>query len=83
MGSDALLMSPKEFADFVASETTKWGDIARATGDLVMKELPEWKSGAGLVAVDRHGNIAMPFNTEGMYRGSVSSSSPVYVAIYE
>jgi tripartite-type tricarboxylate transporter receptor subunit TctC len=32
MGSDALLMSPKEFADFVASETTKWGDIARATG---------------------------------------------------
>lgn len=31
MGSDALLMSPKEFADFVASETKKWGDIARAT----------------------------------------------------
>jgi len=32
MGSDALLMSPREFADFVASETRKWGDIARATG---------------------------------------------------
>jgi beta-aspartyl-peptidase (threonine type) len=58
-------------------------DLARATGDVVMHELPEWKSGVGLVAVDRHGNIAMPFNTEGMYRGSVSSSSPAHVAIYE
>ena len=25
----------------------------------------------GLVAVDRHGNVALPFNTEGMYRGSL------------
>jgi len=32
MGSDALLMSPREFADFVAAETRKWGEIARATG---------------------------------------------------
>ena len=23
----------------------------------------------GLIAVDRHGNVCLPFNTEGMYRG--------------
>jgi beta-aspartyl-peptidase (threonine type) len=23
----------------------------------------------GLVAIDRHGNVATPFNTPGMYRG--------------
>ena len=57
--------------------------LERATNDIVMIELPEWKSGAGLVAVDRNGNIAMPFNTEGMYRGSVTASRPASVAIYE
>ena len=25
----------------------------------------------GLIAVDRRGNVAMPFNSEGMYRGSI------------
>jgi beta-aspartyl-peptidase (threonine type) len=36
----------------------------------------------GLVAVDRKGNIAMPFNSKGMYRGSLSASGPMRIAIY-
>lgn len=36
----------------------------------------------GLIAVDAGGNIAMPFNTEGMYRGAVSSHFPLFTAIY-
>ena len=39
-------------------------------------------SGAGLCAVDRSGNVALPYNTEGMYRGWISSQG-VYVAIHE
>jgi L-asparaginase / beta-aspartyl-peptidase len=36
----------------------------------------------GLIAVDREGNFAMPFNTSGMYRGSVGPDGKVTVEIY-
>ncbi len=36
----------------------------------------------GLIAVDRYGEIAMPFNSEGMYRAWVGADGLVNVAIY-
>jgi beta-aspartyl-peptidase (threonine type) len=36
----------------------------------------------GAIAVDREGNIAMPFNTEGMYRASIDAGGKLSVAIY-
>ncbi len=40
-----------------------------ATHELVMKKLVEKGGEGGLIAVDKNGTIAMPFNSEGMYRG--------------
>ncbi len=57
--------------------------LERAAGDIVMIELREWNSGAGLVAVDRKGNVVMPYNTEGMYRGSITARQAARVAIFE
>src|SRR6266700_3566784 len=37
----------------------------------------------GLVAVDRDGELAMPFNCTGMYRGYVKTGGIVYTAIYD
>jgi len=37
----------------------------------------------GLIAVDRHGNITLPFNSEGMYRGLITGSMPQTIAIYQ
>ncbi|MCX2573013.1 isoaspartyl peptidase/L-asparaginase family protein [Pedobacter sandarakinus] len=37
----------------------------------------------GLIALDKKGNIAMPFNTEGMYRGAVTADGKVEVSIYK
>ncbi len=37
----------------------------------------------GLVAVDRAGNLALPFNTSGMYRGHVDSGGEFVVEIYK
>lgn len=37
----------------------------------------------GLVAVDRMGNIEMPFNSEGMYRACISSAGRKEVRIYK
>lgn len=36
----------------------------------------------GLIALDRHGNFALPFNTSGMYRGHVDASGKTVVEIY-
>jgi beta-aspartyl-peptidase (threonine type) len=37
----------------------------------------------GIVGVDRHGNIAMVFNTEGMFRGAADANGRFEVAIWE
>jgi beta-aspartyl-peptidase (threonine type) len=37
----------------------------------------------GIIAIDAKGNIAMPFNTEGMYRGSIDVNGSKTVLIYK
>jgi beta-aspartyl-peptidase (threonine type) len=37
----------------------------------------------GLIAIDREGNIALPFNTSGMYRGYVDPNGKFVVEIYK
>jgi beta-aspartyl-peptidase (threonine type) len=36
----------------------------------------------GLIAVDKFGNVALPFNSEGMYRGFVKNDGEIVVEIY-
>ena len=36
----------------------------------------------GLIALDKEGNFAMPFNTSGMYRGQVDADGKISVEIY-
>ncbi|MCC2546322.1 isoaspartyl peptidase/L-asparaginase [Hymenobacter sp. BT175] len=37
----------------------------------------------GLIAVDAAGNLALPFNSEGMYRGTQTADSPLVTSIYK
>ena len=37
----------------------------------------------GLIAIDKNGNMALPFNTSGMYRGYIDSSGKIVVDIYK
>lgn len=37
----------------------------------------------GLIALDAKGNVSMPFNTEGMYRGTVTENGKIEVLIYK
>jgi beta-aspartyl-peptidase (threonine type) len=43
--------------------------LADAADEVVMKKLTALGGSGGVVAIDRLGNIAMPFNSEGMHRG--------------
>ena len=53
-----------------------------ASGHVVHRKLPEINGSGGLVAVDRQGNVALPFNTDGMYRAWRSTGSGQGVAIF-
>jgi beta-aspartyl-peptidase (threonine type) len=57
--------------------------LAEATEEEIHKRLPKIGGDGGLIAVDTKGNIAMPFNTEGMYRASKSSNGTTAVLIYQ
>jgi beta-aspartyl-peptidase (threonine type) len=40
------------------------------------------KGEGGLIAVDSHGNVTMPFNSDGMYRGCVLHDGKFHIDIY-
>jgi L-asparaginase / beta-aspartyl-peptidase len=56
--------------------------LAGAAADVVA-ELREQGGDGGVIAVDAAGRIAMPFNSHGMYRGSVDASGILRTSIYQ
>ncbi len=54
-----------------------------ASNEVINKRIVEINGDGGLIAIDAQGNIAMPFNTEGMYRASKSSSGTTEISIYK
>lgn len=57
-------------------------ELVTAAEHVVMKDLAPNDGSGGLIAVDRDGNVVMPFNCEGMYRGAVGSNIARMTAIY-
>ncbi|HTH39070.1 MAG TPA: isoaspartyl peptidase/L-asparaginase [Pyrinomonadaceae bacterium] len=53
-------------------------DAARET----VEHLTSIKGEGGLIAVDSNGSVTLPFNSEGMYRGFVTSDGQFHTAIY-
>ncbi|MBA2250108.1 MAG: isoaspartyl peptidase/L-asparaginase [Chitinophagaceae bacterium] len=56
--------------------------LKEACEEVVLKKLPAMHGDGGLIGIDAKGNVAMIFNSAGMYRGSKSSDSSNFVAIY-
>jgi len=56
--------------------------LAEACDDVVMRKLMAIHGRGGLIAVDAQGNVALPFNTEGMYRGFARGAEAPVVSIY-
>jgi beta-aspartyl-peptidase (threonine type) len=54
-----------------------------ATNEMILKKLPALGGDGGLIGVDKNHNIAMPFCTEGMYRGYIKSTGEKLIKIYK
>ncbi|WP_343523179.1 isoaspartyl peptidase/L-asparaginase [Pedobacter sp.] len=50
---------------------------------IVLDKVGKMGGDGGLIALDKKGNVAMPFNTEGMYRGAITDDGKVEVSIYK
>ena len=57
-------------------------DIKTATQETI-DEIGKMGGDGGVIALDTDGNIAMPFNTAGMYRGAVTEDGEVMIEIYK
>ena len=54
-----------------------------ASNEVIHKRILQLNGDGGLIAVDAHGNIAMSFNTEGMYRAFKTSKGAENIFIYK
>lgn len=57
--------------------------IQRAAAEVINQEIPSMGGSGGAIALDGNGDIAMPFNTDGMYRGWIGGDGVAHVAIYD
>lgn len=56
--------------------------LADAAHWVIFADLPLVEGSGGLIAIDRWGEVSMPFNSGGMYRGYVKSGEEAKIAIW-
>lgn len=56
--------------------------LKQACDKVVMDKLVKIGGEGGLIALDKNGNIELPFNSEGMYRAKKQSTGEIYTGIY-
>jgi beta-aspartyl-peptidase (threonine type) len=59
------------------------GMSLKEAAQTVLEKVARLGGAGGLIAIDRQGNITLPFNTSGMYRGYVDPNGKLVVEIYE
>ncbi|MCH4552298.1 isoaspartyl peptidase/L-asparaginase family protein [Aestuariibaculum lutulentum] len=56
--------------------------IEEAAKEVIQNKVPALGGDGGIIGVDKHGNIAMEFNTAGMYRATMNANGDLYIGIY-
>jgi beta-aspartyl-peptidase (threonine type) len=57
--------------------------VLKAANTVMFDVLNAEAGSGGVIAIDNKGNIAMPFNTPGMYRASIDTQGNLTVSIYK
>ncbi|HET8854983.1 MAG TPA: isoaspartyl peptidase/L-asparaginase, partial [Salinimicrobium sp.] len=56
--------------------------LQEAARTVMQEKLPALGGDGGIVAIDHEGNVAMEFNTAGMYRATMNSEGELEIGIY-
>jgi L-asparaginase / beta-aspartyl-peptidase len=81
-GTGEMFIRAAAAYDVCARMAYAGASLEEAARAVIMDTLPPIGGRGGLIAVDRHGNYTMPFNTEGMYRGVGRVGEAVQTAIF-
>ncbi|TYA74329.1 isoaspartyl peptidase/L-asparaginase family protein [Seonamhaeicola marinus] len=60
--------------------------LKEAAHEVIQNKLPsidEGQGNGGIIAVDKNGNIAMEFNTSGMFRATMNDKGELYIGIFK
>jgi beta-aspartyl-peptidase (threonine type) len=69
-------------AHAICMRVAKGEPLAAAAGDVINREIPRLGGNGGAIVLGRDGAFALPFNTQGMYRGWIGADGEPHVAIY-
>lgn len=69
--------------DISALMEYKGMSLQDAAREVIQKKVPALGGDGGIVAIDKDGNVAMEFNTSGMYRATMNSKGELIVKIYK
>ena len=81
-GTGELFIRAVAAYDICARMAYAGASLDAAAHEVVMKVLPAIGGRGGLIAVDARGNLSLPFNTEGMYRGHARVGETPQTAIF-
>jgi beta-aspartyl-peptidase (threonine type) len=81
-GSGEMFIRVAAAYDICARMAYGGATLEAATHAVVHQSLPAIGGTGGLIAVDRHGNLSLAFNTEGMYRGHARGNEAPRTAIF-
>lgn len=56
--------------------------LKEAAHNVIMEQMVEFGGSGGVISIDTHGNISMPFNSTGMYRGYIKEKGEGKTFIY-
>ncbi|MCZ4318307.1 isoaspartyl peptidase/L-asparaginase [Aequorivita viscosa] len=57
--------------------------LQEAAHEVIQKKVPALGGDGGIVAIDKDGNVAMEFNTAGMYRATMNAEGELEIGIYK
>ncbi len=69
--------------DISAMMEYKGVSLQEAATEVIQKKVPELGGNGGIVAIDKDGNIALEFNTAGMYRAHMNAEGELTIGIYQ
>ena len=69
--------------DIAALMKYKGLSVQEAAEKVIMEKLVKINGDGGVIALDKKGNIAMPFNTTGMFRGYKQGNKAAKILLYK
>ncbi|MDP9900212.1 isoaspartyl peptidase/L-asparaginase family protein [Variovorax ginsengisoli] len=81
-GSGEMFMRAVAAYDICARMRYAGASLQQAADAMVHETLPAIGGRGGLIAVDRLGNVCLPFNTEGMYRAHARGAEAPHTAVH-